>query len=165
VVTDINMRTRHMKANPNRPGEIIKYEASISASNVMLVDPKTKKRSRIGFKTEKGKKFRIFKQSGEEIKKTTIAKKKDANAADKAADKAVEKATEKVDAKKKETTAIKDAPAKTDKKSPFWKKMGFGAEEMSSASADVDAGSHMTEDHSVPDQVERSSGRTSQRGS
>ena len=164
VVTDINMRTRHMKANPNRPGEIIKYEASIAASNVMLVDPKSKKRSRIGFKTEKGKKFRIFKQSGEEIKKTTIAKKKDANAADKAADKAVEKATEKVDAKKKETKTAKDAST-TDKKSPFWKKMGFGAEEMSSASADVDAGSHMTEDHSVPDQVERSSGRTSQRGS
>ncbi len=75
VVTDINIRTRHMKAGPNRPGEIIKYEPSIDASNVMLVDPKTKKRSRIGFKLEKGKKTRIFKQSGDEIKKTTIAKK------------------------------------------------------------------------------------------
>ena len=120
VVTDINIRTRHMKATPNRPGEIVKYEASLSASNVMLVDPKTKKRSRLGFKKENGKKTRIFKQSGDEVKKTAIAKKKDVKAADKAADKAVEKASAKTEAKKKDT---KEAPKSQDPKSPFWKKM------------------------------------------
>ncbi|MBT4119432.1 MAG: 50S ribosomal protein L24 [Candidatus Peribacter sp.] len=160
VVTDINIRTRHMKATPNRPGEIVKYEASLSASNVMLVDPKTKKRSRLGFKKENGKKTRIFKQSGDEVKKTAIAKKKDVKAADKAADKAVEKASAKTEAKKKDT---KEAPKSQDPKSPFWKKMGFGAEEMGGA-GEVEGTSHMKEDHSVPDQSSGGS-RSSQRGS
>jgi large subunit ribosomal protein L24 len=157
VVTDVNIRTRHMKAGPNRPGEIIKYEASLSASNVMLIDPKSKKRSRLGFKkNEKGKKTRIFKQSGDEVKKTAMLKKKE------------EKDSKALDAAEKKTTtkAPKEGliTSSTDKKSPFWKKMGFGAEEIASA-GEVEAGSHMSEDHSVPDQVERQSGRTSQRGS
>jgi len=169
VVTDINIRTRHMKAGPNRPGEIVKYEASLDASNVMLVDPKTKKRSRIGFKLEKGKKTRIFKQSGDEIKKTTIAKKKgsDAKVMEAAEKKSSSKGTEVSDgteAKKKKTSAP-SAPSETSKKSPFWKKMGFGAEEMSAAGAEMDSVSHMKEDHSVPDQQERSTSRSSQRGS
>lgn len=156
VVTDINIRTRHMKAGPNRPGEIVKYEASLDASNVMLVDPKTKKRSRIGFKLEKGKKTRIFKQSGDEIKKTTIAKKKGSDAK-------VMEAAEKKSEKGAKTSAPSETSA-TSQKSPFWKKMGFGSEEMSAAGAEMDSVSHMKEDHSVPDQQERSSSRGSQRG-
>ena len=42
--------------------------------------------------------------------------------------------------------------------------MGFGAEEMGDADS-VKEGSHMSEDHSVPDQIERSSTRGSSRGS
>ena len=155
VVADVNIRTRHIKGNPQRPGEIVKYEASLDASNVMLVDGKTKKRTRVGYKTEKGRKFRYAKQSGEEIKKTSVAAKKTTDKA--AADKAEEKVTKKK-ADKKEA-----ANSPEDKKSPFWKKMGFGAEEMSDA-AEVDTGSHMQEDHSVPDQIERSSSRSSGRG-
>lgn len=156
VVADINMRTRHIKGGPQRPGEIVKYEASLDASNVMLVDGKTKKRTRIGYKkTEKGK-VRIAKRSGEEVKKGAVAGKK---ATDKsAADKAEAKVTKKTDAKQA------DEPKNAgDKKSPFWKKMGFGAEEMGD-NAEVDTGSHMQEDHSVPDQIERSSSRSSGRG-
>ena len=78
VVTDVAIRTRHVKGGPNRPGEIVKYEASIALSNVMIIDPKTKKRSRVGFKkNEKGHKIRIAKISGEEIKKGTVAAKKE----------------------------------------------------------------------------------------
>lgn len=166
VVTDINMRTRHMRAGPNRPGEIVKYEASISASNVMLVDGKTKKRSRVGYKVENGKKTRITKKSGEEVKKATIAKKQDTKAADKAEEKTKKKGTE--GAKAKKSTPDTSAPSvtsDTSKKAPFWKKMGFGAEELGSDAAEVDIGSHMKEDHSVPDQVERQSSRSSGRGS
>ncbi|MDP6561761.1 MAG: hypothetical protein QF793_02440, partial [Candidatus Peribacteraceae bacterium] len=128
-----------------------------------------KKRSRVGYKIEKGKKTRIARKSGEEVKKTSIAKKKDAKALDKATDKAVEKASEKTEAKKasakKEKPASAPAKSTAGKKSPFWKKMGFGEEAAGAAGAEVDAGSHMSEDHSVPDQVERSSSRSSQRGS
>jgi large subunit ribosomal protein L24 len=170
VVTDINIRTRHMKANPNRAGEIVKYEASISASNVMLVDPKTKKRSRIGFKKEKGKKLRIFKQSGDEVKKTAIAKKKDAK--DSKALEAAEKKTTKgakvaegAEVKKKKSTSATSetsVPSDTSKKSPFWKKMGFGADEM--GVADGDSSSSTKDDHGgASDQT--SSVRSSQRGS
>ena len=168
VVTDINMRTRHMKAGPNRPGEIIKYEASISASNVMLVDPKTKKRSRLGFKkNEKGKKTRIFKQSGDEVKKTAIAKKKedkDSKALEAAEKKTIEKVGKvgKVGKDEKKTSQTSQT-SPTSQKSPFWKKMGFGAEEMAGA-GEVEGSSHMKEDHSVPDQSSGGS-RSSQRGS
>ena len=72
VVADINMRTRHIKATPQQAGQKITYEASLDASNVMLVDPKTKKRSRVGFAVEKGKKTRIAKASGEKV--TSAAK-------------------------------------------------------------------------------------------
>lgn len=158
VVTDINMRTRHMKATPNRPGEIVKYEASLSASNVMLVDPQSKKRSRTGFSKLNGKKVRIFKQSGEEVKKTAIAKKKGSDA--KVMEAAEKKSKKGAEVKKKSTSV----PSDTSSKSPFWKKMGFGAEEMGAA-GDIEGTAHMKEDHSVPDQVERSSSRSSQRGS
>ena len=150
----LNMRTRHMRKGPNRPGEIVKYEASLDASNVMLVDTKTKKRSRVGFKTEKGKKVRVFKKSGEEVKKAKVETAK------------VTKDDAKKTATKKSTTTKKDAktdaPEAGDKKSPFWKKMGFGADELAGSDADVDV---KNDDHSVPDQVERSSTRGSSRGS
>ncbi len=152
VVSDVNMRTRHVKKSANRAGEIIKYEASLHVSNVMLVDPKTKKRSRIGSKTdEKGRKMRIAKRSGEEVKKAAIAKKSVTG--------------DVKDAKKTEEKKDVSAQKATTKKAPFWKKMGFGAEEASLTGAEVDTGSHMKEDHSVPEQVERSSNRSSGRGS
>jgi large subunit ribosomal protein L24 len=64
VVEDVNKVTRHVKKTKDKPGQKIKFEAPINSSNVMLVDPKTKKRSRIGYKkAEKGKKERISKNS------------------------------------------------------------------------------------------------------
>lgn len=165
VVTDANMRTRHIKGNPNRPGEIVKYEASIALSNVMIIDPKTKKRARVGYsRNAKGHKVRIAKQSGEEIKKGVIAKKKEAAAKDteektvKKTVKPVRQAQDKKAAEKKESAA----PAKdgSDAKSPFWKKMGFGAEDLAEG-ATLDS---ENKDHTVPDQTS-STNRSSQRGS
>ncbi len=65
IVKDINVVTRHMKKMWTTPGQIIKFEKSIDASNVMIVCPFTDKPTRIGFVTikEKGKtkKFRFSK--------------------------------------------------------------------------------------------------------
>lgn len=74
VVEKINMRTKHLKKSASKPGEIIHYEAPLSASNVMVLDPKSGKPTRIGYKKlETGKKIRIAKISGETLA-TTPAK-------------------------------------------------------------------------------------------
>ena len=68
VVENINVVTKHVRANPqaNEPGGIIKKEASIHASNVMVFNPQTKKGDRIGFRTlDDGRKVRFFKSNGE----------------------------------------------------------------------------------------------------
>ena len=50
-------------------GGIIKQEAPIHVSNLSLIDPKSGKPTRVAIKrTEDGKKIRIAKKSGEEIK-------------------------------------------------------------------------------------------------
>lgn len=50
-------------------GGIIKIEAPIHISNLSLIDPKSGKATRIAIKVnEEGKKVRIAKKSGEEIK-------------------------------------------------------------------------------------------------
>ena len=48
-------------------GQMIKMAMPIHASNVMIVDPKTNKGSRIGKKIVAGKKIRIAKRSNQEI--------------------------------------------------------------------------------------------------
>lgn len=64
VVEGVNMRTRHRKKTPERPGQIVRYEASVHASNAMMVDPTTAKRTRVGMLCgEKGKQ-RVAKRSG-----------------------------------------------------------------------------------------------------
>lgn len=65
VVADINMRTRFIKKTPQNPGRQVRFEASIAVSNVMLLDPKSKKPTRIGWKVVGDKKERVAKRSGE----------------------------------------------------------------------------------------------------
>ena len=69
VVEGINMVTKHVKPSAqNENGGIIKVEAPIHASNVMLLDPKTKKRTRIAHEIdENGKKHRISVKSKERL--------------------------------------------------------------------------------------------------
>ena len=66
VVEGVNIVKKHIKPNGQTNGSIVEMEAAMDASNVMLLDPKTKKRTRIGHTTDKnGKKVRIAKKSGE----------------------------------------------------------------------------------------------------
>ncbi len=73
VIEQLNIRTKHVKKTASKAGERIQYEAPIAASNVMIIDPETKKRSRIGYKRlENGKKQRVYKSSKSEIKDSNI---------------------------------------------------------------------------------------------
>lgn len=68
VVEGVNIVKKHVKPNGQQSGSIEEMEASIHASNVMMIDPKSKKRTRIGHSTDKkGKKIRISKKSGESL--------------------------------------------------------------------------------------------------
>jgi len=67
VIAGANMRTRHIKKTPQSPGRIVRYEASLHVSNVMVLDPKSKKRTRIGRRIVDGTKERFAKRSGEAI--------------------------------------------------------------------------------------------------
>jgi len=65
IVERVNLRKKTQRATQKQQkGGIIEIEAAIDASNVMLLDPKTGKRSRIGYKIEDGKKVRYSKSSG-----------------------------------------------------------------------------------------------------
>lgn len=64
VVEKVNIITKHLKARGETAGQIIKYEAPIHVSNVMLLCPDTGKPSRVGYRMENGKKVRIVKKSG-----------------------------------------------------------------------------------------------------
>ena len=70
IVEGVNMVSKHTKPNAKHPqGGIIKQEAHIHISNLMLKDPKTGKPTRIGRRLDKeGKLVRYSKKSGEEIK-------------------------------------------------------------------------------------------------
>ena len=70
IVEGANMVSKHTKPNATSPnGGIVKQEAAIAISNLMLVDPKTGVATRVGRKqNEAGKLVRVAKKSGEEIK-------------------------------------------------------------------------------------------------
>lgn len=69
LVEKVNMVSRHTKPNAkNTQGGIVKQEAPIHISNLMLVDPKSGKPTRVGRKLEDGKLVRVAKKSGEVIK-------------------------------------------------------------------------------------------------
>ena len=68
IVEGVNIVKKHIKPNGNGAGSIMEMEAPIHASNVMILDPKTNKRTRIGHTTDKkGKKVRCTKKSNEII--------------------------------------------------------------------------------------------------
>lgn len=68
VVENVNVRKKHRKPTQQNPeGSIIEIYAPIDASNVALVDPKTKKATRVGHAEVKGKKVRVTKKSGTQL--------------------------------------------------------------------------------------------------
>ncbi len=70
VVEGINLVSKHTKPNAKAPqGGILRKEAPIHISNLMVVDPASGKPTRIGRRlNEKNKLVRYAKKSGEEIK-------------------------------------------------------------------------------------------------
>ena len=68
IVEGVNIVNKHKKGNGQESGGIIEMEAPIHASNVMLIDPKTKKPTRIGHSIDKdNKKIRVSKKSNEKF--------------------------------------------------------------------------------------------------
>jgi len=125
VVEGINMRVRHIKKTSQGPGQRVRFAANLHASNVMILDPKSKKPTRVGYKVDAktGNKQRIAKASGEVIVK------------------AVTKA-----AKKTKTDAPKSADAKegaaTSPKAPFWKRGKSGSQSQDSGSGAQEGGAN-----------------------
>jgi large subunit ribosomal protein L24 len=70
LVEGVNLISKHTKPNAKSPqGGIIKKEAPVHISNLMLVDPASGKPTRIGRRlNDKNKLVRYSKKSGEEIK-------------------------------------------------------------------------------------------------
>ncbi|MES2225137.1 MAG: 50S ribosomal protein L24 [Patescibacteria group bacterium] len=69
IVDGVNKTKRHVKPrSKTEKGTTVEKEAAMHASNVMLIDSKTSKPTRIGKKSVDGKNVRIAKKSGLEIK-------------------------------------------------------------------------------------------------
>ena len=67
LVEGANMAKRHTKPNPqkNIKGGVLERESPIHISNLMLLDPDTKKPTRVGIKTlDDGRRVRVAKRSG-----------------------------------------------------------------------------------------------------
>ena len=67
VVAGINEQTKHRKPSQTSGGGVEKIEAPIHISNVAIVDPKTNKAARVGYKTVGDRKVRVARGSGETI--------------------------------------------------------------------------------------------------
>lgn len=70
TVEGINIAKKHVKPNQQHPqGAIVEITKPIWVSKVGIMEPASKKASRIGYQVDKdGKKTRVFKKSGKEIK-------------------------------------------------------------------------------------------------
>ncbi|RAR74311.1 50S ribosomal protein L24 [Flavobacterium aciduliphilum] len=66
IVEGVNMVSKHTKPSAKNPqGGIVKKEAPIHISNLSLVDAKSKKVTKVGFKMEGDKKVRFSKKSNQ----------------------------------------------------------------------------------------------------
>lgn len=123
IVGGVNMVTKHVKKTAQTEGKKIQLEASLHVSNVQIVDPKTGKASRIGYRIDPktGQKMRVAKLSGTVLSKVKIE-------------------SDHSEAKKSDAST----PAQTTRKSPFWKKVGFGSEAVTDATTKTQAGPAQT---------------------
>ena len=68
IVEGANLRKKHQRSRKAEgKGQIIDIAAPIRVSNVALLDPKTNKPTRVGYKIVSGKKVRISAKSKQEI--------------------------------------------------------------------------------------------------
>ena len=69
IVEGVNMVKKHLRPTQQNPdGGIVEKEAKIHVSNVMLYDEKAKQASRVKYEMKDGKKVRVYKKSGAEVK-------------------------------------------------------------------------------------------------
>jgi large subunit ribosomal protein L24 len=69
-VEGLNMIKRHQRPVPGRPNlqvGVIEREGPIHISNVALIDPKTRKPTRVGIEVHEGRRFRVARPSGTRI--------------------------------------------------------------------------------------------------
>ena len=65
-VEGLNIRKRHLKPTPGAPNRevgVVESEGPIHVSNVMLIDPKDKKPTRVGISREGGVRSRVTRRS------------------------------------------------------------------------------------------------------
>jgi large subunit ribosomal protein L24 len=69
VVQGVRIARRHTKPRGmGQPGGIVEQEATVHLSNLMLVDPKSEKKTRVGFRVlEDGRKVRVARVNGSVI--------------------------------------------------------------------------------------------------
>ena len=68
LVQGINLVKRHQRQTVQQEGGILSKESSIDLSNLAIMDPKSGKPTRVGFKTlDDGRKVRFAKRSGDLI--------------------------------------------------------------------------------------------------
>lgn len=68
VVEGVNVHKKHRKPSQQTPeGSIVEMYVPIDASNVQLIDPKTKKPTRVKIVREQDQKVRVSKKSGTKI--------------------------------------------------------------------------------------------------
>ena|SRR5579872_2536840 len=67
VIEGVNKMKRHNKPSRTGAGGIVEKEMSMHISNVMLLDPKSGKGTRVGYKIEGENKIRIAKRSGDRV--------------------------------------------------------------------------------------------------
>jgi large subunit ribosomal protein L24 len=69
-VEGLNIVKRHQRPTPGRPDAVagvIEREGPIHVSNVMLLDPKDGKPTRVGIEVHEGTRYRIARRSGARI--------------------------------------------------------------------------------------------------
>lgn len=68
LIEGINVKKVHRRGQgEGKKGQVIEKAFPIHVSNVMILDSKGNKPTRVGYKTEKGKKVRIARKSGSTI--------------------------------------------------------------------------------------------------
>lgn len=70
TVEGVNIVKKHVKPNQQHPqGAVLELTKPIWVSKVSIVEPTSKKASRVGYQLDKdGKKTRVYKSTGKEIK-------------------------------------------------------------------------------------------------
>ena len=68
IIQGVNLRFKHLRRSQKNPqGGRVQKEAPLNASKVQLVDPKTNRPTRVGYRMEGKRKVRFAKRSGEAV--------------------------------------------------------------------------------------------------